>query len=173
VGHQDTETKNVARLTDKQRQCLHLVVLRKSSKQIARELGISKPTVDQRIANARQILGVGSRDEAALIFARHSGTYDRVIYDPAYVPVSETNDDSGFQEVRPEASLTLNEASVPYSGVFEHQTFRRQGFRWSPSGNFDTTTRVSIIVGLTVGILATVLIGLSVAQSISGLLTAS
>lgn len=173
VGHEDTETKKVARLTDKQRQCLHLVVLRKSSKEIARELGISKPTVDQRIANARQILGASSRDEAAIIFARSAGTYDRIIYDPARVSPSEANDHSSKPEARPEAGLKLNEASVPFSGVIEHQTYSRQSFRWSPSGNLDTTIRVSIIVGLTVGILATVLIGLSVAQSISGLLTAS
>lgn len=96
----DTEKARFDRLTDKQRQCLHLVVSRKSSKEIARELGIAKPTVDQRIANARQILGAHNRDEAALIFARQAGIYDRVIYDPACVPSFHSSKDSSTQEAR-------------------------------------------------------------------------
>jgi DNA-binding CsgD family transcriptional regulator len=168
-----TEKARFDRLTDKQRQCLHLVVSRKSSKQIARELGIAKPTVDQRIANARQILGAHNRDEAALIFARHAGIYDRIIYDTARVPTFHSSKDNSSSEARFEAGLRLDEASIPYSGVIEHQAFERSGFRLRPSGDFDTATRVAIIVGLTVCILATVLIGLAVAQSISGLLTVS
>lgn len=172
MGPANTEWERVGRLTDKQRQCLHLVVLRKSSKEIARELGISKPTVDQRIANARQILGARNRDEAAIIFARNAETYDRVIYDPACVPSETESRNSSLSEVGTNVGLRLEEASVPFSGVIEHQAFRSPDFRWSSSGDLDTRMRVAIIVGLTVGILAIVLIGLTVAQSISGLLTA-
>ena len=172
MGLEDTEKAKFARLTDKQRQCLHLVVLRKSSKEIARELGIAKPTVDQRIANARQILGAQNRDEAALIFARHADIYDRVIYDTARVPSFGFNLESSMPEARFEAGLRLEEAIIPFSGVIEHQAFGKPDFRWRLSGDFGTPTRVMIIVGLTIGILGMVLIGLAVAQSISGLLTA-
>jgi DNA-binding CsgD family transcriptional regulator len=173
VGPNDTEQARVARLTDKQRECLHFVVMRKSSKEIARELGISKPTVDQRITNARQILGARSRDEAAIIFARGNEKYDRVIYDPARVPNTTAFIDGTMQETQQNIGIRLEEPAIPFSGIFEHQPTAQLGFRWSPSGDANTTSRLLIIVGMTVGILSIILIGLAVAQSLSGLLTAS
>lgn len=172
VGPYETETARVARLTDKQRQCLRLVVQRKSSKEIARELGIAKPTVDQRIASARQILGARNRDEAAIMFARSTETYDRVIYDSARVPSFEPLPESSGSEARVEIGLKLEEAQIPFSGVLEHQSDFIPGVRWSPSRDINVGNRLLIIVGLTVGILAIVLVGLAVAQSITGLLTA-
>ena len=55
----------IARLTEKQRACLRLVLMHKSSKEIARELGIGVDAVDQRIKTAMKTLGVQSRVEAA------------------------------------------------------------------------------------------------------------
>jgi DNA-binding CsgD family transcriptional regulator len=173
MGQIDAEMARIARLTEKQRQCLHLVVLRKTSKEIARELGISKPTVDQRIASARDILGVGSRDAAAMLFAKYDEKYDRVIYDPVQVPTEQAITDINFQEAYFNGGLKLEEAAIPYSGISEYQPSKKMGFFWSLSSDLNTTKRVLTIVGMTVGILCTVLIGLAVAQSISGLLTAS
>lgn len=174
MRQEDIECAKVARLTDKQRECMHLVVMRKSSKEIARELRIAKPTVDQRITSARQILGARNRDEAAIIFARATQTYDRVIYDPARIPQVAALLDSSVQEERPIIGLRLQEpASIPFSGVLEHRGFERAAFQWSPSVDVGTLSRVAIIVGLTVGILSVVLVGLAVAQSLSGMLTAS
>jgi hypothetical protein len=66
----------------------------------------------------------------------------------------------------------LQEAAIPFSGITEHQLVGRQGFLRRPFDDLNTTQRVMIIVGLTVGILVTVLVGLAVAQSITGLLAA-
>lgn len=52
-------------LTDKQCRVLDLLIEHKTSKEIARELGISPYTVDQRISLARAKLGVSSRNELA------------------------------------------------------------------------------------------------------------
>jgi len=52
-------------LTDKQRRVLDLLIENKTSKEIARTLGISPYTVDQRISLARGKLGVSSRVELA------------------------------------------------------------------------------------------------------------
>ena len=173
MGPDDINRAKVARLTDKQRECMQLVVLRKSSKEIARELRIAKPTVDQRIASARQTLGARNRDEAALIFARATQIYDRVIYDPARIPVSGSSVDMSLQEVQPRVGLVLEEpATIPFSGVLEHQRIVRPYFPWGNFGDIGTEFRLLIIAGLTLGILVIVLIGLAVAQSISGLLTA-
>lgn len=173
LGQNDLDLAKVARLTNKQRECMRLVVMRKSSKEIARELGIAKPTVDQRIANARQILGARNRDEAAIIFARGDQTYDRVIYDSARVSKIHPIVEKPNPEARQEIGLRLEEAAIPFSGLIEHQPVSTPYFGWSPSVDIGTNSRLLIIVGLTVGMLSIVLIGLAVAQSLSGLLAAS
>jgi DNA-binding CsgD family transcriptional regulator len=58
----------VARLTAGQRECLFLVDDHATSKEIARQLGISRHTVDARLRGAIQTLGVSSRREAAIIY---------------------------------------------------------------------------------------------------------
>jgi DNA-binding CsgD family transcriptional regulator len=52
-------------LTPKERECLRLVAQQRSSKEIARELGISKASVDTYCNRARAKLGVTSRRAAA------------------------------------------------------------------------------------------------------------
>lgn len=52
-------------LTPKERECLRLVARQRSSKEIARELGISKASVDTYCNRARAKLGVSSRRAAA------------------------------------------------------------------------------------------------------------
>lgn len=60
--------QRVARLTPGQRECLDLVDDHATSKEIARQLGISRHTVDARLRSAIQTLGVSSRREAAVIY---------------------------------------------------------------------------------------------------------
>lgn len=75
-------------LTPKQRQCLDRVLMRMTSKEIARDLGISPVSVDQRILHARVRLGAATRDEAVRLYARLLQTYDRAGYDALYLPLS-------------------------------------------------------------------------------------
>tara|TARA_R110000787_G_scaffold98664_4_gene202774 strand:+ start:3076 stop:3591 length:516 start_codon:yes stop_codon:yes gene_type:complete len=165
------ESSRVANLTAKQRECLHLVVLRKSSKEIARILDISKPAVDQRLVSARRVLGASTRDEAALIYARASGAYDRILYDPVGVPFDAT---FGAEEPQDECSGSsmLEELSSPYDFDAAHDVNFWPQILKEPEGSWGTVQRIAIIVVLTIGILAIVLIGLSVSQSLSSLLAA-
>src|SRR4051795_8782937 len=75
----------VARLSAGQIDCLRLVDQLLSSKEIATELKISPHTVDQRIRQALQILGVERRSHAARIVARHVGPYQRLIYGARHI----------------------------------------------------------------------------------------
>lgn len=167
----ESESSRVANLTAKQRECLHLVVLRKSSKEIARILEISKPAVDQRLVSARRVLGASTRDEAALIYARASGTYDRILYDPVGVPFDATLGSEDPQDER-SSSYMLEEVSIPYNVDTEHDSNVWPQILKDSEGNWGAAQRIAIIVILTIGILAIVLIGLSVSQSLSNLLTA-
>ena len=80
IGPMDSE--RISKLTEAQRTCLRMVLMHLSSKDIARELGISPHTVDQRLRMAIQTLGVANRFEAARILARHEGhaTYQTPVY---------------------------------------------------------------------------------------------
>jgi DNA-binding CsgD family transcriptional regulator len=64
----------LAKLTEGQRLCLRMVLRHMSSKEIARALGISRHTVDQRLRFAMRTLQVGTRIEAARALAAHEGT---------------------------------------------------------------------------------------------------
>ena len=74
----DVMAQRVARLTAGQLDCLRLVDQHLSSKEIAAELDISPHTVDQRIRQALQILGVERRSQAARIVARYSGAISAI-----------------------------------------------------------------------------------------------
>lgn len=168
MKHMEMELSSVARLTEKQRECLHLVVQRKSSKEIARILKISKPAVDQRIDGARRTLGVESRNEAAIIFARASGGYDPIIYDPAHVPkITDlcTSADQGKQ------SFMLDCPTDVSNEMFS--TVPNRGFRAlrDPGRNLKPIHRIVIMMGMTMSILIMILMGLAIAQSLSHVLT--
>lgn len=75
-------TSAMDRLNDGQRDCLRLVLAHLNSKEIARELGVSPHTVDQRLRTAMRILDAQSRFEAARIFAAldQENAYQPLIY---------------------------------------------------------------------------------------------
>lgn len=66
-------------LSEGQRACLRMVQLQMTSKEIARHLGISSHTVDQRIRFAMRTLGSSSRNEAAMALAILEGAAVPVI----------------------------------------------------------------------------------------------
>jgi DNA-binding CsgD family transcriptional regulator len=76
--------KRQEQLTDGQKECLRLVAAHYTSKEIARKLGISRFTVDQRLDAARTKLNAASRKEAALLFATHDdgALSHSLVYDP-------------------------------------------------------------------------------------------
>jgi DNA-binding CsgD family transcriptional regulator len=76
----------LARLTAGQLDCLRLVNEHLSSKEIATRLGISPHTVDQRIRQSLQTLGVERRAQAARLVAEHGAPYQRLIHQSPYIP---------------------------------------------------------------------------------------
>lgn len=81
------ESSRIDKLTEAQRVCLRMVLMHLSSKDIARELGISPHTVDQRLRMAIQALGVANRFEAARILARYEtpNAYQSAVYQSPHV----------------------------------------------------------------------------------------
>ncbi len=96
----------VARLTAGQRACLDLVDDHATSKEIARQLGISRHTVDARLRGAIQVLGVSSRREAAIIYraAMQAQAYQPFAYQSPRVAPGDPAADSVKHGYRPDDS---------------------------------------------------------------------
>src|SRR3954470_5440378 len=77
----------IAKLSEGQRDCLRMVLMPMSSKEIARALNISRHTVDQRLRLAMGILGASNRIEAARIFAQAESPsgYQPFAYQPPHL----------------------------------------------------------------------------------------
>ena len=85
--------QRIARLSRGQIECLALVNLHLSSKEIAVRLAISPHTVDQRIRQALHTLGVERRSEAARIAAASGALeepYQRLIHQSPHIDVPPT-----------------------------------------------------------------------------------
>jgi DNA-binding CsgD family transcriptional regulator len=97
---QDLESR-VARLSAGQRECLARVTDHATSKEIARELGISPHTVDARMRAALQTLGVSSRREAAIVFraALSANEYQPTAYQASHLAAGDADTpDGGYDE---------------------------------------------------------------------------
>ena len=159
------------RLTDKQRVCLDLLVERKTSKEIARILDIAKPTVDQRITAARNILGAANRDEAALIYARLKHLYDRVTYDPMQVPPSPVLMPSDFPDGDPDPVLKLSDSAAPRFGAGHGSRDFFLPFRDGWRHDHSIQARVVIMVGILVALVIVVFLGLGIAEALTRLVS--
>lgn len=118
------EAERLNKLSEAQRICLRMVFMHMSSKDIARELGISPHTVDQRLKGAIQTLGVESRVEAARMLARHEGggTYQPLVYqtpDIAAAPIAGPIPilvDHGDADIR--SGRAMREEQAAFDAVF-------------------------------------------------------
>ncbi|ATW03861.1 LuxR C-terminal-related transcriptional regulator [Sphingorhabdus sp. YGSMI21] len=99
---------NIDRLNDGQRDCLRLVLAHLNSKEIARELGVSPHTVDQRLRTAMRILNVQSRFEAARKFAAENQqqSYQPLIYQSSTVELAGQTSEQGSSSGRPKDRKT-------------------------------------------------------------------
>jgi len=91
----------IARLSAGELQCLRLVDEHRSSKEIAAMLGISPHTVDQRIRQALETLGVERRSQAARLVAQHRrANFEQAIEEKSGQPAASF----GISEILPFAT---------------------------------------------------------------------
>lgn len=161
------ERASWARLTEKQRACLDRLLEHKTSKQIALELKISKPTVDQRLTTARHILGAVDRDDAARRYGRLKNIYDRITYDPVDIPPSPSFVPSDFADGDPPGSLQTNVGIEARGGSWgTGLPFGKVG-----SHNHGSTMRLAITVTILGAIVISLLGGLGIAQALTRLIS--
>ena len=153
-------------LSDKQHACLELLLVRQTSKQIARRLDISKYTVDQRLTSARDILGAASRDETAIIYARLKTICDRIAYHPVDIPSPGNRMASKRSDGEPARQLPLRDSEMEAELPPEEQPLSRSLLRH----DHQPSRRTMIMMG---GLLLLVLIalgGIGIAQGLNQLI---
>ena len=175
-----------ARLTEGQRACLRLVRQHKTSKEIARILGISRFTVDQRVERACQALGVEKRTEAALILDRFeaSNISERLVYEQPDIGEDDGRDIASIPtpnggQMLDNSGPGLAEAG-PVNGTAADPTPKRasrenrlSSWFWEsyyPKGDPDAISpkpRVRWIIQLMIQILVSILILVAIGQVLS------
>jgi len=128
IGSAEQEAvARIARLSPGQLDCLRLVDQHLSSKEIAAELKISPHTVDQRIRQALQILGVARRAQAARLVAQHGGPYQRLIHQPPHI-------EGGGSQAHPGGAVGFQIRHADRAGEARSlgiETEQRPGSTWS------------------------------------------
>lgn len=164
--HSD-EFSRWTRLTEKQRACLDLVLERKTSKQIARDLDISKQAVDLRLTTARDTLGAANRDETAIIYARLRQTYDRIPCDPVILPAAPEWVRSEFPDGSPPNLMDLHDSVAAAGSSAATGSPFRDLFRH----DFGSATRIGIMLAVVVILLLVPLGGLGIAHLLTELVS--
>ena len=168
----DEERASFEKLTPKLREVLRLTLLRKSSKEIGRELGIAPRSVDQRLDAARTILGASNRFEAARIYYDLVCASEGLTSDPFLLGEGGSQQPSGGGE---QSLYVFGDAlSFPANAVWENSaevetgTWRRfvPGLPSAASGSGD---RIMWIMIGALSILMLVLLGLGVIEGLKGL----
>lgn len=96
MGREQSEGEIIlAGLTAKQREVMDLLIEHKTSKEIARMLGISPHTVDQRIQFAKEKLGAASRNEAAAVYRRLVEICGQLTHEDSHVAGPGTHAETG------------------------------------------------------------------------------
>jgi DNA-binding CsgD family transcriptional regulator len=154
----DPVAQRVKRLTRGQLDCLRLVDQHLSSKEIAAELGISPHTVDQRIRQSLQTLGVERRAQAARIVAQYCGPYQRLIHQSPYI---EAEDARGHPEAAVSHQIRHADRAGEAGGPGFLTEQRPTSFRPSLQLPFATRSnpRNEMNVGLRLFWIATIAIG--------------
>ena len=153
----------LARLTQAQKEVLRLFHVRKSAKEIGRELSITHWAVNERLRSARRVLGAASSAEAAERLARSeaAATYNRVVCDAP--PIAESGcrvdascPDDGAVPPHPEGGTRLREDRA----IYRHEPFPSLRFplpRYRGEINdLSTATRLKWIGVLAFGIVLAV-----------------
>lgn len=143
-------------LTDGQKACLRLVDDHHTSKEIARMLGISPFTVDQRLDAARRKLNAASRKDAAKRFAAmEQGISEPFVYEPNALEQQRVAGISDLSPNRTEPFLARLSSlvSIPPIGGERHELSKREILVQSLNIAFFSTLVIALVVVVLTGTL--------------------
>jgi len=161
----------LAGLTAKQREVLDLLIEHKTSKEIARELGISPHTVDQRIQFAKEKLGASSRSEVALLYRRLIEICGQLTYQDSRIAAPAALPENGpGTQAGPLTALWRRERTYP-----DQPRMTESDYAVVPElfeGRYGTLIRLGAIIAIAVFMVFLVLGGLAIFSQLSELMAA-
>lgn len=159
--------RGIERLTDKQREVLDHLILYKSDKEIARDLGISLKTVEQRMAGARQKLGTTDRNETARLYAALREDRGFPLYRPSPLPPA-ADPANQAAEIAPEAAFTLHDAGFAMTPPWEMAP-RPRVLPEVFHGRSATAVRLAVIGACTIALLMMALLAIAIGEGLTDL----
>ena len=172
MGREHSEIEfTLAGLTAKQREVLDLLIEHKTSKEIARALGISPHTVDQRIQFAKEKLGAGSRSEVALLYRRLIEICGQLTYQDSRIAASaEVTDNGSGTQAGPLSALRRRERTYP-----DQPRETEADYPVVPElfeGRYGTLIRLGAIIAIAVFLVILVLGGMAIISQLSEMMAA-
>jgi DNA-binding CsgD family transcriptional regulator len=172
MGREHSEIEfMLAGLTPKQREVLDLLIEHKTSKEIARQLGISPHTVDQRIQFAKEKLGAGSRSEVAQLYRRLVEICGQLTYEDSRIAAAAAEADNGpGTQAGPLTALARRERTYP-----DQPRETESDYPVVPElfeGRYGTLIRLGAIIAIAVFLVFLVLGGLAIFSTLSELMAA-
>lgn len=172
MGREHSEIEfMLAGLTAKQREVLDLLIEHKTSKEIARQLGISPHTVDQRIQFAKEKLGAASRSEVAQLYRRLIEICGQLTYQESRIvsPAAIADNDAGTQ-AGPLTALRRRERTFPAQPRQAEADYAVVPELFE--GRYGTLIRLGAIIAIAVFLVFLVLGGLAIFSELSELMAA-
>jgi len=168
LEHSDAEFL-LAGLTAKQREVLDLLIEHKTSKEIARQLGISPHTVDQRIQFAKDKLGAASRNEAAVVYRQLVVLSGRVTYEESRIERAvRVAEEAAGTQAGPLLALTRPGWTHPNRPIVPETDYRVVPELFE--GRYGTLMRLGAIIVIAVFLVVLVLGGLAIMSEVSEML---
>lgn len=153
-------------ITERQRAVLDLILEHRTSKEIARELGIAPNTVDQRLNAARDKLGARNRAETARIYSNLRQLCGETTCGSPVIESDRAFQQTEYREADLSPVFMLNDASVLGAGGWDRlEPASFPGARVPDSKLW----RLGIIVAMAVGIAILVAAVLSMMNALNAL----
>jgi len=158
-------------LTGKQREVMDLLLHHNTTKQIARELGISPSTVDQRIMAVREKWGTIDRNETARLYGHFLEICGKSPCGFSQVEPFPPARPQDYGDLPRSPQFEIADVSPP--GRLNSPWFEPDRSRWALEAfdaRFGKKGRVMLIIALAFALAATLLLSLSIAAAIDHLL---
>lgn len=159
---QKIETSSVdVVLTYKQREALNLLIQHMTSKEMARILGVSPHTVDQRIESAKRKFGAASRGELAFAYRQTLPVGDRLTHEVSHIAAPTVLDNSSKSDEPGQIEAILN----PNRTGHHKPDWTSQRYRIVPEfffGAMGTIYRLTAIILIAMLMVIVVLGGISI-----------
>ncbi|WP_144096745.1 LuxR C-terminal-related transcriptional regulator [Croceicoccus sediminis] len=153
-------------ITAKQHQVMERVLDLKTSKEIARDLGISPSTVDQRINAVRDKLNASDRASAARAYANAKAIWEKTTCGSSHVAIAPDSKPIELTDLPTSSEFELRDAAAWRWGETEERPLVLKAV----DERFGKLGRVALIMTLAVGLAILLVAGVALAQALGTLI---